>query len=438
MQYFNTWSWKPWAESTQHASHLPDPDMTHEIRSSAEADHTSIMIGHHKMESTTDSTYTGFGRGRSHVKATELRENLVVKTFLEDLLDEKIHEFQQTLTNTAQRTEELFFTQDGHIQGLKNSQQASTDILLDHIRESKTSQQRFTNALLNHVQELKTSQQETTYLVHALTQEIAKLKSTRKRTADEISGNGTEENSQHLTDEIQRLKKHNLQSKTALDKKEKEHEAIKTSFNEALREIEQLRSTDRTFTMVDDGAVISQWKELKFLIRNLAQQHFNRPIKLPLPSLQHENHFSLVSAVYPAIVKEKYHALRAHVCMVLHENSEIDRNRIRYLAGRLNEDIHQFDFSRQDPSLESILPKIITKASELAATIAQAKAEYRARGLPNGGNMMFADAWMETSGVKVTSRPGIDLMITPALVKFGNSDGENYNESTVLVKADVF
>ncbi|RYP25625.1 hypothetical protein DL767_008336 [Monosporascus sp. MG133] len=355
MQYFNTRSWKPWAESTEHAAHLADPDMTPQIQSSAEADHTSAMIDHHEMDSTTDSIRTGFAGGRSHVKATELRENLVVKAFLEDLLDEKVHEFQRSLTNTAQRTEELFSIQDGHIQGLKNSQQ------------------------------------ETTTLVRALTQEIAELKSNRKRTADEISGNCTEEDTKSLTEEILRLKKHSFQVKKALEEKEKEHEAMRTSLDEALGEIEQLRSTDRTFTVVDDGAIVSQWKELKFLIHILARQRFNRPIKLPLPSPQHED-FGTVSEVYPDIVDMTSQIRGRHIMLY----------------------------------------------GQLAATFAQAKAEYRAYRGNEGSNVMFSDEWMETKGDKVADRPGIDLMITPALIKFGNSDGENYSEYTVLDKAEVF
>ncbi|RYP20440.1 hypothetical protein DL765_002816 [Monosporascus sp. GIB2] len=436
MQYFNTWSWKPWEDATQHASHLADPDMTHEIRSSAEADHTSVMIDHHRMERTTDSIHTGLAGDRTHLKTTDLQKNLVVKAFLEDIVDEKMQEFQKTLTITAQRAEELFSTQDGHIQGLKNSQQAFMNILLDHVRESKASRQQFTNVLPDHVQELKTAQHETTNIVRALTHDIAELKSTRKRTADEISGNGTEENARRLTDEIQRLKNRNFQIRKTSEEKEKEYEVMRTSFNEALREIEQLRSTGQTFTVIDDGAIVSQWEELKFIIRNLAQQRFNRPIKLPLPSLQHE-YFRMVSAVYPAIVAKKYHALREHVCMVLHENSEIDRDRIRYHTGRLNELLHQFDYVRHGSSLESTLAKIITKASELAATFAQAKADYYAYGGYKGNNVMFSDKWMEIIGDRVTGRPEIDLLVTPALVKRGNSDGENYNECTVLVKADV-
>ncbi|RYP00061.1 hypothetical protein DL764_006611 [Monosporascus ibericus] len=393
-----------------------------------------------KMDSTTDSTHTGFTGGRSHVKAAELRENLV----------------------------KLFSTQDDHLQGLKNSQQASTDMLLDHVKE------------------LNTSQQETTKLVRALTQEIAELKSTRKRTADEVSGNCMEEDTKCLAEEIQRVKKRNLRIRKALDEKEKEYGPVRASLHEALGEIEQLRSTDRTFSVVDDGAIVSQWKELKFLIRNLAQQRFNRPIKSPLPSPQHEEEFSMVSAVYPAIVmrrqcissffqafiwyflafhvldspsrvwgnplgdvisesdawtdsKDKqYHALRAHVCKVLHETSEIDKNRTRSLTRSLHARVHEFDFVRQGPSLEPILTKIITKASELAATFAQAKAEYIAYGPHHGSNVMFSDEWMETTGDKLTDRPEIDLLVTPALVKFGDSDGENYNEPTVLDKADVF
>ncbi|RYP56853.1 hypothetical protein DL771_011557 [Monosporascus sp. 5C6A] len=436
------------------------------------------------MENTTDSTHTRFAGGRPHVKATELQENPVIKASLGDLLDEKIHEFQKTLTNTAQRTEELFFTQDGHIRGLKNSQQAYTDILLDHIRESKTSQQKFTNALLNHVKELKTSQNETTNLVHALTQEIAELKSTRKRTADEISGNGTEEHTKSLTEEILRLKKRDFQVKIALEEKEKEYEAMRASLHEALGEIEQLRSAARTFAEVDDDTIVSQWKELKFLILNLARRRFNRPIKLDLLSPQHVEDFRVVSAVYPDIVvrrqcissffqafiwrflvhhvlnspsniwgnrlgdvidesyknsqEKQYHALRAQVYKVVHENSEIDENRIGSLTQFLNARVHQFDFVRQGPSLESILTKIITKASELAATFAQAKAAYGAYGGRQGGNANFSDRWMETTGEKVTNSRRINLMITPALMKSGNSDGENYNGFTVLDKADVF
>lgn len=118
---------------------------------------------------------------------------------------------------------------------------------------------------------------------------------------------------------------------------------------------------------------------------------------------------------------EKYHILRAHTCIVLHQNYNISTDRITSLTELLNHQISPFDHGHNLADLKSVLHKIVTKAFELGAMIAQAKASYYPYGLYIVETKATLDqSWMEIPCKKPVKGPGIDILIAPALVKYSS------------------
>lgn len=86
------------------------------------------------------------------------------------------------------------------------------------------------------------------------------------------------------------------------------------------------------------------------------------------------------------------------------------------------------------------------KLFEFCSTTARAKAAYvacfpihNARGPFNQpySTFKFREDIMEFRTTTSPRQGTFDFVISPSLVKYGNSDGENYNERTILDKARV-
>lgn len=115
---------------------------------------------------------------------------------------------------------------------------------------------------------------------------------------------------------------------------------------------------------------------------------------------------------------EKYHALRAHTCTILHEHCQIDKNRIQLLTGWLSEIITRVYFNPKQTGLGPDLNEIITAASELGAIVAQAKAKYEPLGYSRvDRTAAFSKSWMEMPCEKLRSDTGFDVLISPSLAK---------------------
>lgn len=87
---------------------------------------------------------------------------------------------------------------------------------------------------------------------------------------------------------------------------------------------------------------------------------------------------------------------------------------------------------------------IMTKAMELAVIFSQAKSKFHCvmQWVDEHGDQAFHGfevntAWMDAV-VDHRRRTCVELMVSPALVKFGNSKGENYDQRDILVREDVY
>ena len=292
MQYFNTWSFGPWETSTEHLPPNPDLGMTIENQRSSEAETTKVMADHDEEMDDTNFMETRISGARSHIKANDLRNDPVLKVFLQDLLEETVEDFHETsidTKNAANGTLEVALNLRRDFQDIK----ASYAVLASSQRET----QEILAALMNSQQELRNQ-------VHALKQDITQFKSPRKRAADQISGT-SEEDIGAFTAEIGKQKNHIAQIEKELDEKREECVYINNSHQEALNEIEQLRSTGQLFSTIDDDAVISQWKELKFAISNLTRQRLSRPNKNVPRNYSRKKYFSPVSRHYLYFLGER-------------------------------------------------------------------------------------------------------------------------------------
>lgn len=106
------------------------------------------------------------------------------------------------------------------------------------------------------------------------------------------------------------------------------------------------------------------------------------------------------------------------MCTVLHQNYSISTTEIESLTGILNLQISPFYYGHNMVDLEAALNKIITRAFELGALMAQAKARYYPYGLQLVEDKETIDeSWMEIPCAKPGKGQGINILITPALIK---------------------
>lgn len=101
---------------------------------------------------------------------------------------------------------------------------------------------------------------------------------------------------------------------------------------------------------------------------------------------------------------------------------------------------------KQQAKLESGLDGIADKAYELATAMARSRAYWvcsmkdprieKLRGFKiKNDRMDDVDLWDEDEGYGKSMT--VDLVKTPMLLKFGNSDGQNYDQCRVVRKAEV-
>lgn len=229
---------------------------------------------------------------RSHIASKDLRQDPIVKIFLEDLLEEKLEGLQKAITDAKDSANDVLET---------------TRSLHHDNQELKLSQDLLASSQQRLQEALTTNQQELFDQVCALTHEVNQLKGPRKRTADQISDVISKEDMRTLIAKIAQQKNHIAQMEKELDKKQNECVCIRESHQEALNEIEQIRSTGRLFRTIDDNAVVSRWQELKFSIRNLTQQRLNRPSKFFL-SAPNDRYFKAASEEYQCLLGQRDYA----------------------------------------------------------------------------------------------------------------------------------
>jgi hypothetical protein len=95
----------------------------------------------------------------------------------------------------------------------------------------------------------------------------------------------------------------------------------------------------------------------------------------------------------------------------------------------------------ESPTMRRDLHNIVACAGLLDLDFRRQKADFRvvARLHSNTqGRNQFDAELMETLETTNTSKQIVDVVVEPALIRWGDVDGENYHERKVLVKANVY
>ncbi|KAI0533440.1 hypothetical protein GGR58DRAFT_506363 [Xylaria digitata] len=258
-----------------------------------------------------------------------------------------------------------------------------------------------------------------------------------------------------------------------------------------LRDIkEALEKTIEEFSkqnfVVDDAEMTAKWKSLQYAIKNLARTYFCDLI--PLEQLSHDQAARLervsplyqqilstegqvhllfqsliwkriteeilwdstivwgerISAAFTTLLKvrwnstEDYHAWRAQTGEIIQGGIGVHDRYERHLKMKL------YSISRFIPKkklsnekyatiFRHSVEEIIDKAIELAVISNQSWCAYHVKVVAHGNR--FDPTTMEYG--EECDAPQVDLMISPALIKCGNSRGKNYNQWLVLAKSHV-
>ena len=155
------------------------------------------------------------------------------------------------------------------------------------------------------------------------------------------------------------------------------------------------------------------------------------------------------------LTQPDFHLWRARTASILCSGYNFDYKRIQGISSKLEKDLRPyesrvyFDGLKQCPTLANV----VQLAVEIDADFAQSRAWYqvylrhpgetkesRSRlkgGLKFNGLTMSAVSKSKSQHRGAPQPETVSLVITPTVTKRGDSDGEGYENGSVLVKADV-
>ncbi|KAI0973391.1 hypothetical protein F4678DRAFT_459524 [Xylaria arbuscula] len=279
-------------------------------------------------------------------------------------------------------------------------------------------------------------------------------------------------------------------TKEALDEKTDECREIRERWQAAIGELSDLKSSNCAF-IVDDSEMTGNWKTLQYTIKNFARLYFRQTIQ---PQQLSEHQVELLLSISPRYQEflaneaqvhllfqslvwkwifvnflkdptmvwgvdvskvtkkvfgyikprgpmENYHAWRAQTAQMIQgrngTNDELkdccEKELHRFIVQFLPENMLHSE--RNAEIIDRKVKGIIGKAIDLAVIFNQSRCDYRVRGVHHGH--IFSSSTMEYYDEKCNAAK-VDLMVSPALLKYGNSRGKGYDQHIVLAKSSVY
>ncbi|KAI0430735.1 hypothetical protein F5Y09DRAFT_355700 [Xylaria sp. FL1042] len=276
--------------------------------------------------------------------------------------------------------------------------------------------------------------------------------------------------------------------KEALNEKIQDCEQIKENWQAAVGELTDLKSSKSRF-MVDDAEMTAKWKKLQFAIKNLARSYLGHaippeqltnkqkkllesftPFYQVLLSADGQVHLLFQTMVWMQVATrvlgkptmiwgqtvsnatdevfkygpdslEDYHAWRAETGELIQNKKGISKTQETYLKTEMHSMVVAFipgatlGNERDAAIIRRAVDAIIDKAIELAVVFNQSRCVYCIEHVIH--RRTFESAMMEFYDEECDAL-NVDFMISPALVKYGNSLGKDYHERLVLAKSLVY
>ncbi|KAH9907571.1 hypothetical protein F4778DRAFT_777995 [Xylariomycetidae sp. FL2044] len=282
-------------------------------------------------------------------------------------------------------------------------------------------------------------------------------------------------------------------TKKDLSERTKKYHDAYQAWQETTAELERMNPSVTIFE-VDDGTMTSNWYSMSYLIRTITTTYFSHTFDPSRIQIQAQESLKVISPLYrnflsqegyseyifqaliwdcicemvlqhPTLVFEggvgrpaaylieslskavnkdptaqkEYHEWRSRTGDLLDTHFGVEKQRQEQIATRLFNALRPFipDTCRDSAGVQRFLSDIAVKATKLARIFAKVRPAYKCmrsqEDLVYG--MKFDSSWMEA----IESRPGclVSLIVSPALIRWGDSEGEDYDQHEVLASARV-
>ncbi|KAI0858321.1 hypothetical protein F4860DRAFT_527288 [Xylaria cubensis] len=275
-----------------------------------------------------------------------------------------------------------------------------------------------------------------------------------------------------------------------LNKKTNEHDSVMSHWQDAIQELEEIKSSKKSLT-VDDDTMTSKWKQLQFVTKNLSTtflyglatssisaitekdlKRYRQLMPMSYGSITENEHSYLCQILIwdfitvkiltiPTIVwgqkvfdsTEKlfaiinscpdrnrvstsdFHAFRAQTGEIIKAATDVDLEVCDNLKAELRAQLQPFTSPENAQEVSRQLDNIIDKAVDLATIFTQSRCHYYIRTMDRRRKRLFDPKTMDNVGGKDGSN--VHSIISPMFFKYGNSKGENYDERIMLAKAAV-
>ncbi|KAI0191983.1 hypothetical protein EV127DRAFT_492122 [Xylaria flabelliformis] len=272
----------------------------------------------------------------------------------------------------------------------------------------------------------------------------------------------------------------------ALKEKSEECDRVRERWQAAIGELSDTKSSKQVF-MVDDADMISKWNQLDYRIKNLAKTYLNNlvspkrltqkqaallesvtPLYQEFLSAEGRVHLLFQSLVWmhtterillnPAKVwgenisavfgilrgvcrdsTDDYHSWRAETGNIIQKARGIHNETELCFKDRLHSVVTQFvpkkilSNEEHKEIIRRSVERIVDQAIEIAVIFNRSRCYYRIGRVIH--RERFNPVQMEYD--EGCNAPQVDLMISPKLIKVGNSKGEDYDKRLLLVKSRV-
>ncbi|KAI0188951.1 hypothetical protein EV127DRAFT_482193 [Xylaria flabelliformis] len=278
--------------------------------------------------------------------------------------------------------------------------------------------------------------------------------------------------------------------KKEINEKTNEHDSVVSLWQQALQELDEIKSSKKSL-IVDDDAMTGKWKQLQFIIRNLSTSFLHRITPFSINSIADEileryrrlmpittknklNHLCQIliwdfittrvllepitvwgqdisdptMKLFAAIVKDwpngdkisasDYHAFRAQTGEIINTATNVDVTICDNLKAELKAQLRPFTSPENAKEVSRQSDNIIDKAVDLAIIFLRARCFYYLEPTDRDSELLFDANTMDNVDGDEGEDSSVISIISPALLKDGNSKGENYGESIVLAKAVVW
>ncbi|KAI0163949.1 hypothetical protein GGR57DRAFT_516291 [Xylariaceae sp. FL1272] len=276
-----------------------------------------------------------------------------------------------------------------------------------------------------------------------------------------------------------------------VNEKNKELDSVKEMWQDAVRELSCLKTSNKCFA-IDDATLLAKWERLQYVIKNFAVSYLGRLTMICPMTANQEAQYESLTPMYkyllasedyvdvllqariwkflvrklfndpnivwgedaqvkmrslwamltdtdndPKITPKEWHTFRAQTVALVKTRIGADVPTRERLNNCMPTVLQPFSIDDGEDEFTADWHDIIDKATELATLFSQSRCSYAVHFSKAGAKYKFRAECMFDITSTVKDGAQVMLIVSPLLLRNGNSKGEDYDKETILAKASV-